>query len=697
MAPRNSVSVHVGAKDDASGPIDRIRDKFSDLQKQGAQGIIAGATAAASVMAFNMIGNAISGVTSFMAEGVRGAIEEEASINRLTKALETNVPAWDGQLGKIEETIEARQALGFADDAQRDSLALLVAATGDQTKALALNRTAMDLARLKGIDLATASQALIKVGAGQFRVLKELGIQLPKNSSATSALAAVQKIAAGQAEAYGETTAGSMEAAGIAIDNLKEEFGAVLLPIIKEGAQFLTTTAIPAFRDMAGSIGEVATAAAEAFDPISDLLDELNRPTNPSLVAPVGLAISLEGLKIAYANLRDEWKDPIDPGPFFEQLREHAEREAEDTGRVFGGSWGPSAGEAFGSSWGKLADKFEAAARALPGKIADGIQAARQAPITAFDSMLEAMEHSMSATAETAFLIGQLIDQRLADGLADADPIVRRRAEMARDSILDRLEELKPRAGTLTEEAWTGVAQMMDSKIPEVRRAGEALGRSIEEGVPTSADGRRWGSNLGAAYALGLSSAESAIKLSANRALQGARAVMIASSPPGPESPLHLIDVWGYRTGLAWADGLAEGIATAKGKLDSELGALSAGFRDWQDAFTSGGFEAGADAVRQEEARPKGGRYVEDSPGIWHWQADDAPAEARPMSSNGPSSIGSAAASGAATGVGGGGMPSISVQLNAPVLTPYGGFADDLARALWPAILKVAQENGYTL
>ncbi len=268
----NSVRIAVGVKDDASGPIDRIRDSFARLQKQGAQGIIAGVAAGATVSAFNAIGQAARQVTDFLADSVRASIEEEAGIKRLAQSLEANVKGFDGDTTAIEKNIAAKERLGFSDDELRDSLGHLSAATHDIGDALALQSTAMDLARFSGTDLASATDTLVRVQAGNYRGLKALGIEIDATATRTEAFAAVQKVVAGQSEAFGNTTAGAMAAAAVAVNNLQEDIGGLLAPVIKDIANFLRNDLIPAFRELGNVISslpwdQIAAGARLAFGP----------------------------------------------------------------------------------------------------------------------------------------------------------------------------------------------------------------------------------------------------------------------------------------------------------------------------------------------------------------------------------------------------------------------------------------------
>ena len=78
----NFVRVGVGVKDDASGPIDKIRDRFDALKKQGAAPLLTGAAVAGTTLALGAITTAIGGVAGAFGDSIKGAIDEEASLKR---------------------------------------------------------------------------------------------------------------------------------------------------------------------------------------------------------------------------------------------------------------------------------------------------------------------------------------------------------------------------------------------------------------------------------------------------------------------------------------------------------------------------------------------------------------------------------------------------------------------------------------
>lgn len=217
------------------------------------KGLVQGLGMAGGLGAMSVFSSAISGVIGVLGDATAAAIADQESVARLSASLKANVPAWDGNTDAIEANITAKQRLGFDDETLRDSLTVLAGATNDVTEAQNIQNVAMDLARFKGIDLKTASEALIKVEGGVYRSLKQLGIKLKDNATSTEALAAVQAVASGQAEAYADTNAGKLAASQIKVDEAMERFGAVTMPLVTEAV----VTASDAIEDIVDEIAEL--------------------------------------------------------------------------------------------------------------------------------------------------------------------------------------------------------------------------------------------------------------------------------------------------------------------------------------------------------------------------------------------------------------------------------------------------------
>lgn len=183
---------------------------------------------AAGFSVFNMAQRGIGMVTDALGDAMNAAFDEEVSIRKLTTAIEGNVEGWDGNVEAIEKVLAARMRLGFADDEQRESLASLVTVTQDVNKALDIQRTAMDLARLRGMSLADATQLLGKVYSGNIGILSRYGIKVREGADANEALEAVQKRVNGQAVAFAGTAAGKMQAFNVKMGELSEKIGAMV-------------------------------------------------------------------------------------------------------------------------------------------------------------------------------------------------------------------------------------------------------------------------------------------------------------------------------------------------------------------------------------------------------------------------------------------------------------------------------------
>lgn len=269
----NQVRIGVGVSDNATKPITDIRSAFRALQQDGAKGLGAGIGAAATLQAFSAAQGAVKDLSDAFLGATAAASSEEANIAKLGASLKANIPGYDGNTDAIERVVKAREDLAFSDDTLRDSLSLLVGATHDVDKAFEIQATAMDLARFKGIDLGTASEALTKVESGQFRILKSLGIVLKDGATATDALAAVQRVAGGQAKAYADTTSGAVDSLKIAFQDLYEEIGKDGKGPLRDFAKVTKDEALPAVREFGSNVIEGARIVGAFADQIDRLVN----------------------------------------------------------------------------------------------------------------------------------------------------------------------------------------------------------------------------------------------------------------------------------------------------------------------------------------------------------------------------------------------------------------------------------------
>lgn len=220
-------------------------------------------------------GLAIAAVASYGFEAAKAYQAHEVAVGKLTTSLNENVPAWQSQKQAITDTTDAAVKLGFTDTETTNAMAGLVAATHDVGEATQILATAEDLARFSGISLQDATDALTKVEAGSYKMLKSLGIELAKGATQTEALAAVQKVAGGQAQSYANSDLGAVAVASAKVDAANEKIGA--------GFSKLEAVVLPALGDAVQAVGDDFDFFGKAMDktvPSGEKLDSMLQVLN---------------------------------------------------------------------------------------------------------------------------------------------------------------------------------------------------------------------------------------------------------------------------------------------------------------------------------------------------------------------------------------------------------------------------------
>lgn len=217
--------------------------KKADASVRGLGGTFGGFNA--SLAAF---GASAATLTGILADAARAAAEEEAEFQRLITAVEATGASFDAHAVSVDRAVQAAQALSFADDQAVNALNTLTTTTGDAEKALDLLGLSMDLARGKGIDLATASGIIGKVAAGNMTILSRYGIVLDEGATSTEALAQIQARFSGQAKTFADSNVGAAQRIKNEFDNMLESVGSstgefqsllLLLPGLSSGFTLL--------------------------------------------------------------------------------------------------------------------------------------------------------------------------------------------------------------------------------------------------------------------------------------------------------------------------------------------------------------------------------------------------------------------------------------------------------------------------
>lgn len=246
------------------------------------------------------------GVAVALKSSVGAAKEAEVAQINLQAALKNANISYKDHAKEIDAAIQKTSRLAAIDDEDlSDAFSKLVRTTGsvtDATKGMAL---AADIARARHISLESATKFVEKALMGQVGALKRVGVTLPvvtdaqdklkqkwketsdtlkgkvtpamlanynlqlrqaveadKYATKQNAIAEAQAHFAGAAEAYGKTSAAAQERFGVALENLQEQIGTKLLPVLTDlftwGTEFLEWATVnwPKFEKVVSDVFE---------------------------------------------------------------------------------------------------------------------------------------------------------------------------------------------------------------------------------------------------------------------------------------------------------------------------------------------------------------------------------------------------------------------------------------------------------
>ena len=215
----------------------------SKMTAWGKAAKIAGGAFAASIVAGKVI--------DFLGDATTAALEDAEAQAILANTLKNTTQATEAQITSTEAWIDKTMfATGVMDDQLRPALGNLVRATGDITQAQELMQVALDISAAKGIDLETVSLALAKAQDGQTGALSRLGVQIKDTEGATLSFEQIMANATatfgGSAQTAADTTAGKMAILKARFDELKEQIGTALIPIMEKLIDFFVDDLVPA-------------------------------------------------------------------------------------------------------------------------------------------------------------------------------------------------------------------------------------------------------------------------------------------------------------------------------------------------------------------------------------------------------------------------------------------------------------------
>jgi len=235
MATNQTVKLVIEGENKTAGVFDDISEKLKRVEKDFQPAIKASQAFAGALLGLG------AGAVAFGVMTVKSASDAQKEMAKFDAVMQTMEKTAKKTAGGIEglkkQFIDASKAsvqLGFDDEDTANSLALLYQKTGDVNLALRLNQMAMDLSRLKNIDLTMASSTLSRVLVGNARALTDLGISIKDGATPMEMLAEAEKKLTGQSQAFADTFAGKMLALRMVLKNLSEDIGNKLLPTLTE-------------------------------------------------------------------------------------------------------------------------------------------------------------------------------------------------------------------------------------------------------------------------------------------------------------------------------------------------------------------------------------------------------------------------------------------------------------------------------
>ena len=219
------------------------------------------------------MGVSAAAVAQQVGKAVKAFAEDEAQQKQLALAVQNSTGASNEQVAAIEDTISKMQFQKAVSDGElRPSLATLVRATGDVTKAQSLMNLALDISAGTGKDLQTVSLALAKAQGGNVGALTRLGVSLDANAVKTKDFDAITRELGytfqGAADAAANSAEGGFKKLQIAVDELYETVGGKLAPVLGDYA----TAASKIAEATIGAEGQTAGWSNKLFELVTRIL-----------------------------------------------------------------------------------------------------------------------------------------------------------------------------------------------------------------------------------------------------------------------------------------------------------------------------------------------------------------------------------------------------------------------------------------
>ena len=273
----------------------KLLSKFDSTGLKAAQKGFSGLTKTLGAVG---IGLGLKQVASELIDAAKAASADQKSMQLLNSQLTKNAHATNAQVKANNKFIDSLSTtVGIVDDDLRPAQAKLARATGSTAKSQQLLKLALDASKVSGKGLDTVATALAKAYNGNTTSLIRMFPELKKSKNA---LADLNKEVAGAAAQQADPFAKF----NVAMDNLKEKLGAVILPYI---SKFIDELMKPggAIDQVGKFLDDVSNPKTEAGQMFLQVKDAVTQTINgvKEFFALFGNGDAMKGFGVVVSNL----------------------------------------------------------------------------------------------------------------------------------------------------------------------------------------------------------------------------------------------------------------------------------------------------------------------------------------------------------------------------------------------------------
>jgi hypothetical protein len=211
----------------------------------------------------------IGALVSGLKQATLAAAEDAKSQKLLAGQLKRTLGATEAQIKANEDFIKSLSlASGIADDNLRPALANAVRGTGSLEEGQKLLSIALDGAAASGKPLNTVLNALIRANNGNETALYRLAPELKKVKGGIDDYARSVKGAA-------ETAADPFARFNVAVGEIQESIGTLLLPLVQDLAKYFVEDLAPAIQDFFDKINDPNSNEGVIFNRIKGIAEDI--------------------------------------------------------------------------------------------------------------------------------------------------------------------------------------------------------------------------------------------------------------------------------------------------------------------------------------------------------------------------------------------------------------------------------------